>query len=40
MKLNITDLFGHIVSIKLNWDIGAMKDSISSYYDTNFKKYF
>ena len=40
MIINITDLSGHTFTIKLNWDIGAMKDSISIYYDTKFKNNF
>ena len=40
MDINITDLSGHTFTIKLNWDIGAMKDSISIYYDNKFKKDF
>ena len=40
MDINITDLSGHTFTIKLNWDIGAMKDSISIYYDNKFKNDF
>ena len=40
IDINITDLSGHTFTIKLNWDIGAMKDSISIYYDNKFKNDF
>ena len=40
MDINITDLSGHTFSIKLNWDIDAMKDSISIYYDNKFRTDF
>ena len=40
IDINITDLSGHTFTIKLNWDIGAMKDSISIYYDNKFKNEF
>ena len=40
MDIDITDLSGHTFTIELNWDIGAMKDSISIYYDNKFKNDF
>ena len=40
IDINITDLSGHTFTIKLNWDIGAMRDSISIYYDNKFKNDF
>ena len=40
IHINITDMSGHTFSINLNWDIGAMKDSISIYYDNKFKNDF
>lgn len=40
MDIDITDLSGHTFSIKLNWDIDAMKDSISIYYDNKFRTDF
>ena len=40
MDIIITDLCGHTFTIKLNWDIGAMKDSISIHYDKKFKNEF
>ena len=40
IDINITDLSGHTFTIKLNWDIGAMKDSISIYCDNKFKNDF
>ena len=40
MDMIITDLSGHTFTIKLNWDIGAMKGSISIYYDKKLKNEF
>ena len=40
IHLNITDMSGHTFTIKLHWDIGAMKDSISIYYDNKFRNDF
>ena len=40
MDMIITDLSGHTFTIQLNWDIGAMKDSISIYYDKKLKNDF
>lgn len=40
IPVNITDISGHTFSINLNWDIGAMKDSISIYYDNKFRNDF
>ena len=40
IDINITDMSGHTFTIKLNWDIGAMKDSISIYYDKKFRNDF
>lgn len=40
IDINITDLSGHTFTIKLNLDIGAMKNSISNYYDNKFKDEF
>ena len=40
IPINITDMSGHTFTVKLNWDIGAMKDSISIYYDNKFRNDF
>lgn len=40
IDINIMGLSGHTFTIKLNWDIGAMKDSISNYYDNKFRNDF
>ena len=40
LDIIITDMTGHSFTIKLNWDLRAMKDSISIHYDNKFKHEF
>ena len=40
MDIIITDLSGHTFTIKLNWDIVAMKCDISEHYEEKYKTCF